>query len=111
MYYSKNDKYDRVKFAGLWKDGDKDDIGEMEYKNGEKYVGNFKENIKIDKGVYRYSNGDIYMGGFVNGNQNGKGTYYLEESGNVEIGNYINNDTKGICVQLKENEEIITVKY
>ena len=94
--------YDKGKYEGNIKDGNKEGKGIFYYKNGNKYDGEWKDNKKNGKGIMYYSNGNKYEGDWVNNDREGKGTLDLA-SGDKYVGEWKGDDKHGKGIYYYKN--------
>jgi hypothetical protein len=70
-----------AKYAGEFKDGNRDGQGTYTDAKGDQYVGGFKKNKFHGQGTYTTTKGDKYIGEYLDGERNGQGTATFEFGG------------------------------
>jgi hypothetical protein len=92
-------------YNGEWKNGIIEGIGEMRFENGDIYKGKWENRIIEGIGEMRFENGDIYNGEWKNNLLDGKGEMRFE-NGDIYKGEWKNGIIEGIGEMRFENGDI-----
>jgi hypothetical protein len=82
------------KYKGTFKDGLKNGLGTLLFKNNSRYEGAWKLGRFHGKGLYVWQDTRKYEGEWLNGERNGPGIMYFP-NGEKHDGNYLNNKKHG----------------
>lgn len=88
-----DDKSEKARYEGNYKDGQKSGVGRMTFPNGDVYEGEWLDNKINGEGTYIYKkSGDIYSGTWVNGKKHGDGRYEFGADKSMFVGNWEHGD-------------------
>jgi len=73
LTYAPQDTRKRISYTGEWKQGKRDGLGKMEWRNSAEYQGEWRQGKRSGMGQHRFPNGEMYIGSWSNGRRDGAG--------------------------------------